>query len=1325
MKLPFARSQSSSSARSRRTSPRDVARRRRLRSFSSLERLESRRFMDANGDDLALLTDEFDDPTTLADWSEVNAAEGWGPAGAQFDAWHIDADGSGRMVLQPHTVVWYEDWRGPLVFKEVTGDFVITTRLRIMDRDDVGGSDLDDVPGDAQFSLGGLMIRTPRPITSGAADWQPGSHSDSGQVGENYVFLSMGYTTGENRFSFEVKTTRNSTSQLELTPLGLSPNEVELRIARVGSAVIVLHRLEGQTDWTVHRRYSRTDFPETLQVGMVAYTDWEKANDLPPLEHNGSVLAPGQIVDPSPGQPFSPDLTASFDYARFARPQVPAALADVDLVLAASDAQLLAFLGDAPADPNPAPPPVDEPLRVGMNLTGLIDWDPAHVFRDAFTRARPWGAQARNLDTGATSWQFSIGEGPALQVDDHGWVTELPIWQHSDGTQYQQQATTVLFTDEAAQPAGIYRAEWIGDGDLAMPYVIEMGTNPDGSRYALVDMPAGAHFDMTLRATDPANPVRDIRLWMPDYQGQSLIGEWSPGEAGSPFHPLFLERLQGFDTLRYMDWMNTNQTDVVSWDDRARLDDASQSDGDLTEFFPTHGVAPEYLVELANELDANPWFNMPYLANDDYVREFAELVRDTLEPERTIYVEWSNELWNAHFPTSNWLWQQTQLPENAGLDFFQLAGREMSRDFDIWSDVFAGQESRLVRVVAGQQANVWLTEQLVAAVDGRVDAISSTAYAGISFDMAASYDATTTADDILDDLVEVSIPWAAARLNEHRQLVEQFEQQLGRDLQFVTYESGSHIFSDPSPLPYSPALAAAQEAAASPRMYDVYQTLLGVVQDAGVDLYNEFTFTSHATARPFGTYGVLHDLATPLADAHKLRALLDFAGASSIDASPLVEVTLRAVDAAGQPLDAVEVGQPFYLVATVDDLRTDGQGVFSAYVDVAYPDALVELTGDVEFADAYPNQRSFSDATPGLLDETGAVGDLTPLGGAARMLFRVPLVATATGSFDWLGTTGDLLPDHEFTLYDAEEPIDAARVSFVSVPVEAHASATADDDQFAMFQGDGAASLDVLENDSAAAGDAAPWIESVSAATHGGAISIAADGSHVIYVPAAGFYGDESFTYVLRNAYGQSASAQATVSVHKRWHNSSLATDVTGDGHTSPIDALRIINILNRDGSHALPAVPTAGMTNWPLVDVNDDQFISPIDALLVINALNEGQGEGESGEGEFSPASNDAPVLVALPPIEPPLLAATSWYIVDETIAQAAATNDEQGILASDLAKLLSPRPQGARATSGRSPGTENDGMQSATDSALFENLFDRFDETFEQLLDVLAQAR
>ena len=50
-----------------------------------------------------------------------------------------------------------------------------------------------------------------------------------------------------------------------------------------------------------------------------------------------------------PQTPAAPDLRAQFDYFRFERPHVPAALIGVNLAdpTVVSDAELLAFLGDA------------------------------------------------------------------------------------------------------------------------------------------------------------------------------------------------------------------------------------------------------------------------------------------------------------------------------------------------------------------------------------------------------------------------------------------------------------------------------------------------------------------------------------------------------------------------------------------------------------------------------------------------------------------------------------------------------------------------------------------------------------------------------------------------------------------------------------------------------------------------------------------------------------------------------------------------------------------------------------------------------------------
>ncbi len=301
------------------------------------QQLESRRLLAAGSDDLAPMSDEFDDAESISSWMRVHETEGWNAD--QLQLWDVNQTQPGRMVMQPHTVVWYENYRGPMAYKSITGDFVVTTQVSITDRDDVGDSDVDDVPDDAQYSLGGIMIRTPKTLTDGAAGWTPG--------GENYVFLSLGHGT-DGGFSYEVKTTQSSNSNLALTPT--TSGTATLQIARVGNSVILLRQEPGQ-DWVVHQRYTRPDMPETLQVGMVSYTDWDKASDFTPLFHNGNALVPGVAPDPTPAQPINPDLVTGYEYIRYARPEVPAELTGIDLAGEATDQQLLTFLGNVANQP--------------------------------------------------------------------------------------------------------------------------------------------------------------------------------------------------------------------------------------------------------------------------------------------------------------------------------------------------------------------------------------------------------------------------------------------------------------------------------------------------------------------------------------------------------------------------------------------------------------------------------------------------------------------------------------------------------------------------------------------------------------------------------------------------------------------------------------------------------------------------------------------------------------------------------------------------------------------------------------------------------------
>lgn len=97
------------------------------------------------------------------------------------------------------------------------------------------------------------------------------------------------------------------------------------------------------------------------------------------------------------------------------------------------------------------------------------------------------------------------------------------------------------------------------------------------------------------------------------------------------------------------------------------------------------------------------------------------------------------------------------------------------------------------------------------------------------------------------------------------------------------------------------------------------------------------------------------------------------------------------------------------------------------------------------------------------------------------------------------------------------------------------------------------------------------------------------------------------------------------------YHNFGLRHDVSGDGAVSPIDALQIINILNRNSdsgtSIKLSYDAPAEEQMRHGVDVSCDGFVTPIDALIVINGLNRGVfQEGlafENEGGQIIPVRN------------------------------------------------------------------------------------------------------
>jgi hypothetical protein len=511
-----------------------------------------------------------------------------------------------------------------------------------------------------------------------------------------------------------------------------------------------------------------------------------------------------------------------------------------------------------------------------MNLESVVDWSPAWTFTDAFKASRGWIAQEFNTATWETAWD--VGATNPVHVDAYGNPTRLTGRVNAAGQTIRQFAATLMFRDtRAAHPAGTYRAEWDGTGVVTFGFdatVIASGRTSAGRNFADLQVkPSDNGILMRVEETSPADPVRNFNVWMPDYGGQRFAGQrWQPGAAFSPFHPLFRERLAPFGTIRFMGMQETNTSDIRTWDDRRDAGDIRQGSG--AEGSPSeplaNGMSLEYMVQLANDLDADPWFNMPHMADDAFVQKFATYVRDHLEPGRRVYVEWSNEIWNFGwgFEASQWVMDQTRLPQNAGLDNWQVAGREAKRDLDIWSGVFAGQTSRLVRVAAGWAANDWVTNRVVEGMGGSFDAIAIAPYFSPDDARRDSYTAATTVDTILADS-RAAVATSAGWVRTHQALADTWSARLGRDIQLVAYEGGPHM--DGRNAPYQDAFYGAVN---DPRMGEIYREYLEALDAAGMDLFLDFQFTGQPGASSWGDFAKLHRMDEPLSTAHRYNAVV-------------------------------------------------------------------------------------------------------------------------------------------------------------------------------------------------------------------------------------------------------------------------------------------------------------------------------------------------------------------------------------------------------------------------------------------------------------------
>jgi hypothetical protein len=273
-------------------------------------------------------------------------------------------------------------------------------------------------------------------------------------------------------------------------------------------------------------------------------------------------------------------------------------------------------------------------LRIGTNLAGPADWGSEWPFVDIMKFSRSWiSFNSEWVEGGENPWDTGVTD--RIPADENGYPLELPF--AVAGTETTQAVRTVWANTSALQE-GVYTILYDGEGTVDVEF--------DGS--VVSREPGRILFRLTRRdnilslnllESRRGDHVRNIRVLMPGteatYTEKPWCAEW-------------LEKLEPFRSLRFMDWGLTNNSTLKRWDDRPRI-------GDYT--YTLRGVPYEWMIDICNLKKADCWVCIPHEADDDYIRKMAELFRDGLDPSLKIYVEYSNEIWN-------WMFDQTSNGRN-------------------------------------------------------------------------------------------------------------------------------------------------------------------------------------------------------------------------------------------------------------------------------------------------------------------------------------------------------------------------------------------------------------------------------------------------------------------------------------------------------------------------------------------------------------------------------------------------------------------------------------------------------------------------------------
>ena len=478
---------------------------------------------------------------------------------------------------------------------------------------------------------------------------------------------------------------------------------------------------------------------------------------------------------------------------------------------------------------------------IGINLTSIVDYSTEFAFTDAFKQSREW--IPFNAD-GSGPWTTKI----PVALNENGFPKQIP---YDNGTDLPQKVRTLLVWSlpDNAFPKGDFRLIVKGKGKVRL----SSGASGTYDTPINTKVYADKGVILTIESSDVNDPISDIKFILPKY---------TENYQTKTFTDELLTFISDFQSIRYMDWLRTNNSTVETWSDRSTENNYTQS--------TKKGVAWEYVIALSNLTQKDLWINIPHKADDNYIQELAKLLKNGLDSNLKIYLEYSNEVWNGGFKQHKEAADLAQSIGYTGSVWERAAKYNAKRSADIFyafEKIFDSKQ--LIKVVPSQAANSFLSKTILGFFnDTKYNPKKVTADA---LAIAPYFSGSSVSNHIIDNnLIEtITVPEIVKLMDESlpiafERMQKNYDVANTNGIDLIVYEGGQHLVASGSNKDNDKLTQKFTEANRHPDLQQAYCKYFN-------KWYNDYGgmfmhFSSHGVYGKHGSWGVkeyLDDINNP------------------------------------------------------------------------------------------------------------------------------------------------------------------------------------------------------------------------------------------------------------------------------------------------------------------------------------------------------------------------------------------------------------------------------------------------------------------------------